>query len=168
MATKIRRLEKTDTEALQSIYKFTSVTENTSQLPYFSPEIISDLLVSSNSYTLVADVDGRAVGHVTFMLSSKPRERHSAQLAIAVHPEIHGQGIGRRLMEEAISQADNWLNLIRLELEVQPDNTIARSLYEKLGFELEGEKRFATFKAGKYVNLYVMSRIGSNIQESSP
>jgi putative acetyltransferase len=155
----IRHLEKSDSAALVDIYKFTSVTENTSQLPYLSSETVEGIFYNESNYTLVAELEGRVVGHLTFFLSTKPRERHSASIAIAVHPDTQGSGVGKLLMAKAIEQADNWLNLVRIELTVHADNHGAIALYEKSGFQLEGEKRFATFKAGKYLSLFVMSRI---------
>lgn len=161
----IRHLEKSDSSSLVEIYKFTSVTENTSQLPYLCSETVEGIFYNDNNYTLVAELEGRVVGHLTFFLSSKPRERHSAPIAIAVHPDTQGKGVGKLLMEKAIEQADNWLNLVRIELTVHADNQGAIALYEKSGFQLEGEKRFATFKAGKYLSLFVMSRISPHFVE---
>ncbi|SBS27794.1 Spermidine N(1)-acetyltransferase [Marinomonas spartinae] len=164
--TTIRRLEPTDLEALTDIYRCPSVAENTSQLPYLDTGTINALFSGANQYTLVAEVDNQLLGHVTLFLSTKLREKHTASLAIAVHPEAHGQGIGRRLMEEALSQADHWLNLVRIELDVHEDNSGAIELYKKVGFEPEGTKRLATFKAGKYINLLLMSRI--NLGSTDP
>ncbi len=163
---KIRHLEKSDHEEITEIYKFTSVTENTSQTPYLCSETIEGIFYNENNYTLVAESEGRAVGHLTFFLSNKPREKHSARIAIAVHPDTQGQGVGKLLMAKAIDQADNWLNLVRVELTVHADNDGAMVLYKKLGFEVEGEKRFATFKAGKYLSLFVMSRINPNFSQN--
>lgn len=67
-------------------------------------------------------------------------------------------------MEKAVEQADNWLNLIRLELEVHADNETACALYHKVGFETEGIKRLSTFKAGKYIDMVLMSRIKPGAQ----
>ena len=67
-------------------------------------------------------------------------------------------------MQEAISQSDNWLNLVRLELEVHADNHAAIALYERAGFQLEGTKRLSTFKAGKYIDMLLMSRIRPDYQ----
>ncbi len=132
---------------------------NTSQVPYLSSDTISGLFSNPDHYTLVAEVDGKVLGHVTLFISHKLRDRHSAGVAIAVHPDSHGQGIGKALLLEAIDQADNWLNLVRLELEVQTDNEAAIGLYQALGFEIEGTKRMSTFKAGKYCDLHFMSRL---------
>ena len=46
----------------------------------------------------------------------------------------------------------------RVELEVFSDNPRAIHLYEKMGFALEGCRRMAVVKNGRYVDEYVMSR----------
>jgi putative acetyltransferase len=156
---KIRRLEVTDNPDLFEIYSFPSVSENTSQLQFLSSDIVENLFGNPDDYTLVAERNSKVVGHITLFLASKVRYKHCAGIAIAVHPETHGTGIGKALMLEAINQADNWLNLVRLELEVHSDNLAATSLYERVGFEVEGTKRLSTFKSGKYVDMHMMSRI---------
>ncbi|MGF1754608.1 GNAT family N-acetyltransferase [Vibrio makurazakiensis] len=155
----IRHLEQTDNKDLFDIYRFTSVSENTSQLPFLSSDKVASLFANPDNYTLVAEVDSKVVGHVTLFLTNKVRDKHSAGVAIAVHPESHGKGVGKALMQEALNQADNWLNLVRLELEVHADNLSAVSLYETVGFEVEGTKRLSTFKAGRYIDMLLMSRI---------
>ncbi|WP_202862909.1 GNAT family N-acetyltransferase [Microbulbifer sp. A4B17] len=112
-----------------------------------------------NNYTLIAELDTKVVGYVILFLTNKVRDRHSALLAIAIHPEYHGRGLGRMLMGEVLNQADNWLNLIRLELEVHVDNDSAIALYKASGFQVEGTKRLSTFKAGRYMDMLLMSRI---------
>ncbi|ATG73854.1 N-acetyltransferase family protein [Zobellella denitrificans] len=159
MTITIRHCELSDNSDLFEIYRHTAVTENSSQLPYLSREQVAGLFHQAGHYTLVAEQEGRVVGHLTLFLRQKPRERHGAMLAIAVHPDSQGRGVGRRLMQAAIEQADHWLNLVRLELEVQADNAPAQALYRSLGFEQEGLKRLATFKAGRYHDLVLMARI---------
>ena len=100
-------MEDTDSKDLHEIYSFTSVSENTSQLPFLSSAHVSRLFSGSDQYTLVAEIEGKVVGHVTIFLTSKVRDRHCAGIAIAVHPNSHGKGVGKSLLNEALNQADN-------------------------------------------------------------
>ena len=75
-----------------------------------------------------------------------------------VRTEYQGQGIGRRLMENLLELADNWLMLVRIELEVTTDNERAITLYQSFGFEVEGKKKYAIIKDGKYADLLLMGR----------
>ena len=82
-----------------------------------------------------------------------------------IRKEYQNKGIGRKLLEEIIDLADNWLMLIRLELEVLVTNERAIKLYESLDFEIEGESKYAIAQNGKYVNEYKMARYNKIIIE---
>ena len=159
MEIQIRHLELTDNRDIFDIYRDPSVSEKTSQKPFLSSDQVERLFGHSDHFTLVAEVSEKVVGHLTLFMTTKVRDRHCAGLGIAIHLEAQGKGIGKALMQEAINQADNWLNLVRLELEVHADNHAAIALYERMGFQLEGTKRLSTFKAGKYIDMLLMSRI---------
>ena len=53
------------------------------------------------------------------------------------------------------SELDKWArenNLTRLELTVVSSNMVAKHLYEKNGFEIEGTRKNAMIIDGKYVD----------------
>lgn len=54
--------------------------------------------------------------------------------------------------------ADNWLNLLRLELYVYADNAAAIHLYNKFGFEIEGTHRAHSLRNGVFIDTYSMAR----------
>jgi putative acetyltransferase len=78
---------------------------------------------------------------------------------MAVHPDFWGHGIGSRLMEAALELAYNWLDLKRIELDVNTDNPTGIRLYKKFDFAVEGVKRFHTYGDGRWVDSYFMARI---------
>ena len=79
-------------------------------------------------------------------------------LAVAILKEYTGKGNGTKLMNTLEKQAiENGIN--RLELEVSEKNKFAISLYEKLGFEVEGVKRRAFLVNGNYENELIMGKI---------
>ena len=78
---------------------------------------------------------------------------------MAVHDAWQGRGIGTALLRAAIDLADRWLNLRRLELTVDTDNSTAVRLYEKFGFEIEGVLRKYSFRDGALVDAYAMARV---------
>ena len=160
----IRHLESSDNTDICEIYGHASVMEHTSQIQYLSTDKVASLFESPESYTLVAEYDSKVVGHISIFPSNKARAKHCASLAIAVNPKFHGKGIGKTLMEAAIDQADNWLNLTRLELEANEDNLTAITLYKRVGFEVEGMKQLSTFKSGSYINTVIMARINPAYQ----
>jgi len=78
---------------------------------------------------------------------------------MGVHDQFQGRGIGRKLLEALLDVADNYLGLVRVELEVMPDNERAIHLYESVGFEHEGRKRKAIFRGGQHIDGLMMARL---------
>jgi len=54
---------------------------------------------------------------------------------LAVHPQVQGQGIGKRLLAESISHF-HQSGLHRITLNTQANNTASRRLYEQFGFQM--------------------------------
>lgn len=83
---------------------------------------------------LVATRGGAVVGY----LVSNVTPNHGRNLGhikdLAVHPQVQGQGIGRRLLQRAIlTLSIDGAAVVKLE--VREDNEAARNLYESAGFE---------------------------------
>jgi len=57
-----------------------------------------------------------------------------------------------------IDLADNWLKLVRLELTAFVENEGAVRLYQSLGFQIEGVKKYAAIRNGEYADEYLMAR----------
>lgn len=91
---------------------------------------------------LKASIDGRLVAIATLMRFPRPRLRHGASFGLSVLRQHWGMGLGRALTEAIILEA-RALGLARIELRVRHDNARAVSLYEAVGFELEGRLRGA-------------------------
>ena len=108
--------------------------------------------------TFILEDNKKLVGYVFGNIFTANRKKHCMNLAIAVLQEYTGKGYGTKLMRTLEKQAiDNGIN--RLELEVSEKNKFAISLYEKLGFEVEGVKRRAFLVNGNYENELIMGKI---------
>lgn len=59
---------------------------------------------------------------------------------VAVFPEFRQKGVAKALIEKAVCDAQNR-KCEFLTLEVRESNSAARSLYEKLGFTVSGERK---------------------------
>jgi len=159
---RIRMARPSDADAWAEIMCQPKVYHGTLQLPHTTPELWRSRLEKNDppyDYVLVAEVDGKVVGTLGLYRSRAPRNIHVAGLGMAVHDAYQGRGIGRALMEAGIDAADRWLNIVRIELEVYPDNERAIKLYESFGFAHEGRKRTAAFRDGQYVDTLMMARI---------
>ena len=156
----IRSVKISDASDLNEMRRQDGVMENTlgisSETVMKSEEFLKNL--DANSHLLVAQAHGKVVGVVGLSIMKNPRLRHSASLGISVRKEYQGQGIGKKLMENILDLADNWLMLIRVELGVFEGNERAMKLYESLGFEVEGKRKYAAIRNGEYVDEYLMAR----------
>lgn len=159
---RIRAARPSDAADLVDVYTQPRVVWGTLQLPAQSPDHWRRRLEANDpatSYVLVAELDGKAVGSAVLQWRDRPRIRHVAHLGMGVHDAYQGQGIGNRLLAALVDAADRWLNLIRIELEVYPDNERAVRLYERHGFVVEGRKRMNVWRDGQYVDSLMMARI---------
>ena len=164
MSIVIRHAEPSDFEAVQSIFEAPEAIAGTLQVPFPSAEAWRKLLSEQQpgGKMLLAMVDGRVVGQIGIHTVPRPRRAHVGNIGMAVHDEWHHQGVGSALLQAAISLADNWLHLLRLELTVYTDNEVAVRLYRKHGFVIEGTHRAFALRDGKYVDAYAMARIHPN------
>lgn len=164
----IRRAEPTDYEALYKIFTGPKVIWGTLQLPYPSMEVWRKRLAEpeEGKHSLVAVVGDELAGHLGLSTyPSRPRRKHVGGIGMAVRDDFQGQGVGTALLQAAVEVADNWLNLLRLELTVFTDNEPAVRLYKKFGFAVEGTLRQHSFRAGQYMDVYYMARLKSESYE---
>jgi RimJ/RimL family protein N-acetyltransferase len=67
-----------------------------------------------------------------------------------------GQGLGTEATRVLLRFAFEELNLHRVQLDVYDFNARAIRCYEKAGFQHEGTKRQALFRAGRYRDVHIM------------
>jgi class 3 adenylate cyclase len=67
--------------------------------------------------------------------------------------------LAARLMQAALDLCDGPLQARRVDLSVYTDNHSAISLYQKMGFSIEGRLRCNAFRDGHYVDSFSMARI---------
>jgi ribosomal protein S18 acetylase RimI-like enzyme len=104
----------------------------------------------------VALCGARVVGWCDVSSVMGESRAHIGVLGIGLLPEARHRGIGLHLMEAAI--AKSWSNgLTRIELSVREDNHNAKSLYEKLGFEVEGLRRKASIVGSEVHDVWAMA-----------
>jgi RimJ/RimL family protein N-acetyltransferase len=104
----------------------------------------------------VALVDESVVGWCDVSPTPADTMAHSGVLGMGIVDGHRGQGIGGALLRTTLPAAMAF-GLTRVELTVREDNTRARMLYVKHGFEIEGVKRNAALIDGKYYNLWSMA-----------
>ncbi|WP_311746719.1 GNAT family N-acetyltransferase [Proteus penneri] len=159
---KIRHGEPDDAAAIQQLYTHPDLYICTCQFPYPSVTMWKKRLLEFSEQNIphfVATIDDQVAGHLVLIIDNHPRRRHIVSFGIGVGAEYSGKGVGKLLIKTAIDYAFNWLAATRLELEVYSDNERGLHLYKKLGFEVEGVRRKAAFKEGKYCDVVMMSML---------
>jgi len=97
-----------------------------------------------SGYTFGAFLDGKLIGMVTLIPETKHKTRHKAHIyAMYVTPDQRGQGIGKKLVKEAIETAKQIDGIEQIVLSVVSSNNTAKQLYLSLGFETYGKEKHA-------------------------
>ena len=85
-----------------------------------------------------------------------PGYEHNGRLGIGVVAAWRGRGLGRGLLEQALSAASG-AGFRRVELDVYASNTAALSLYKSCGFTVEGVKRAMRLLDGRVDDVVLMA-----------
>lgn len=91
------------------------------------------------------------------------RNRNAALGIVLGAVQDRGRGFGGEAMAALVRHCVNDLGMYRVELEVISDNVAAIACYERVGFVVEGTRRGALFKDGRFVDLVLMSMLASSI-----
>lgn len=114
--------------------------------------------INGDNLLLISTEDDNIIGFLSAQRGIIRKIKHTAYIVVGIREKFRGKGIGKKLFCEL----DLWAkenNISRLELTVMCPNSMAKQLYEKNGFEVEGTKRNSIFMNGKYIDEYYMSKI---------
>jgi putative acetyltransferase len=113
-------------------------------------------------------VDGeRVVGRLSLARDPHPASAHVADLGLMVAASHRRRGIGRALLDGAVTWA-RIAGVRKLELHVFPWNDPAIRLYEGFGFEREGLRRGHYLRDGVAVDAILMAYHLPSERESPP
>lgn len=158
----IRPLRLTDAHDVYEIMHMPNVLWGTSVLPSTTIDawstIVAQWVADEHMHVFVADISEKAIGIIRLHIRAG-RASHVGNISMAVHDKHQRQGIGKMLLITALDLADNWLNLVRLELDVYTDNEQAIRLFQQFDFAIEGRKHCDAFRGGNYIDSYMMARL---------
>jgi ribosomal-protein-alanine N-acetyltransferase len=95
-----------------------------------------DSLANRYQAWVLREADERLAGY--FLLMSAVDDVHL--LNITVRPDLHGQGIGRYLLNKVCELAES-AGIYRVLLEVRPSNQHALAVYRHAGFQMIGIRK---------------------------
>ena len=133
---KLRPVEKRDIPALLTIEE--ACFEDFWRYDALSFEDIA----ATHPYFVVAELKDKVIGYQFNALE----DEFGYLVRIAVHPSVNGQGVGVRLMSEAITFFQQ-ARVLRIMLNTQDDNVRAHRLYEWFGFIRINQTGFVLRKA---------------------
>jgi RimJ/RimL family protein N-acetyltransferase len=161
----IREIRTDDAEAFWHMqFELDKETKYMMYEPYertMNLKLISDLIqaaVDNNNLMLVAESDNTIVGFLSAQRGKPNRIKHTAYIVVGIRKVYQGRGIGK----EFFKKLELWArqnNVTRLELTVMCPNNIAKHLYEKNGFVVEGIKKKAMLVDGEYIDEYYMAKL---------
>lgn len=162
----MRRATVADAGAFANMLSDPEVFPQLLQMPHGNAELWQARLAENTTLgkpdlLLLAVTEGGEVvgGAGLHPAGASPRRRHAMCLGMQVQPAWQRQGVGTLLLQSLCDYADNWLGLLRLELEVYTDNHKAQALYRRFGFVEEGVHRCHAMRDGVYVDSLSMARL---------
>jgi RimJ/RimL family protein N-acetyltransferase len=100
--------------------------------------------------------DGAIIGRLSLARDTHPASAHVADLGLMVAADARRQGVGWALLEAAVEWA-RGASIRKLELHVFPWNEPAIRLYERFGFEREGERKAHYRRGDEFVDAVLMA-----------
>lgn len=113
-------------------------------------------MIKKGDPQIVAVLEGEVVGWCDISRHYFPSHAHRGSLGMGITPPYRGQGLGRKLIGTALTQA-RQTDFKRVELSVYADNLPAIALYEKVGFVREGVVRCAAHIDGRFIDAISMA-----------
>jgi len=107
-------------------------------------------------YVAERDEDGAIIGRLSLARDTHPASAHVADLGLMVAADARRQGVGWALLEAAVEWS-RTAGIRKLELHVFPWNEPAIRLYERFGFEREGERKGHYRRGDEFVDAVLMA-----------
>ncbi|GEA94092.1 GNAT family N-acetyltransferase [Weissella viridescens] len=89
----------------------------------------------------------------------------NTEIQIIVEEKFQGQGLAQEAMRAGLEYAFNVINMHKVYLYVDVENTAAVHIYKKIGFEMEGTLKEQFYANGRYHDSYMMGMVWSSFKE---
>jgi len=122
---------------------------NLEQEKQFFEEVIS----SEKNTHLAISIENEIIGIIS--LEENKERTGVAEIGIWIDPENHGNGYGTEAAELITNYGFNELNFHRIMARAHEGNKGSQEIWEKLGFEKEGELRDQVYREGEFINAYL-------------
>ena len=154
MTIKLRPLEREDLRFVHQLDNNASVMRYWFEEPYEAFVELEDLydkhIHDQSERRFVVEHEDKKAGLVELVEINHVHRRAEFQIIIA--PNFQGKGLATKAIQLALDYGFSVLNLYKLYLIVDEENSKAIHIYQKLGFETEGVLRHEFFINGQYRN----------------
>lgn len=159
----VRKLTREDGEALWTL-RLRALTDNPEAFYVTYEETLAsgrerlvEQLCQGAEVFYIGAFDPDLIGLIYFRREEGRKNRHKGRiLSMYVQPERRGQGAGKALLQEVITQAKRLAGVEQLHLSVVTTNTAACSLYHAMGFEVYGTVPRALKMGEQYWDEFLM------------
>ena len=164
----IRPLTAEDNEKIYEMFKAMSEEALRWGMPPYTRERIERWMRNiENLIILGAEHERRLIGYAQIGKGSQPRRIGTAGLAIYLHQDYQGAGLGTEMTGLLLEAAEEH-GVHKVNLDTVADNEAAIRLFEKMGFEVEGRIR-DSYRGpdGRYHDIIAMGKILDQEQEKT-
>jgi ribosomal protein S18 acetylase RimI-like enzyme len=110
--------------------------------------------------SLFAVSNDTLVGMIACVFEPKMKTRHITSIfGVFVKREYRGQGVGKKLLESALSAIERNGNIKKIKLTVNPEQEAAVNLYKKYGFKPIGVMKGEIFFDSKFYDELIMEKL---------
>ncbi|MCA1010611.1 GNAT family N-acetyltransferase [Halobacillus halophilus] len=159
----LRKVTKEDADTYHKWRSNPAVMENTSpHLDVYTREDTENFILSimksasSKSYVIQHRENDEPIGIVS-LINLDYKNRNAECIIDLGNEEYWGKGYAKEAMNELLKYSFLELNLHKVSLRVFSFNERAIKLYERLGFEREGEQKEQLFRNGSWHGIIMMA-----------
>ncbi|MFX0132917.1 MAG: GNAT family N-acetyltransferase [Candidatus Hodarchaeota archaeon] len=108
---------------------------------------------------LLAFSNDKLVGIIVYIINNKNKTKHIANIfGVYVKKEYRRQGIGKKMIENALKIIQKNVIVSKIKLGVNPELKAAVKLYEKCGFNIVGRLKNELKVDGKFYDELIMEK----------
>lgn len=152
----LRTIEEEDLEFVRDNFNHPEVMD---KMSYFRPvnleqekKWFENNVVEGDDVHLAICEDGEMRGIISLKMT---KGEEGAEIGLWIAKDYHGQGLGTVASRLIIEYGFSELGLHRVTAKAFECNRGSQRIWEKLGFEKEGELRGKIYRDGSYENVYV-------------
>jgi ribosomal protein S18 acetylase RimI-like enzyme len=109
---------------------------------------------------LFALSDDKLVGTITYVFSNRVKSKHIARIfGVYVDPDHRGQGIGKKMLQNALDLIQKNKHIVKVQLMVTKDQDVPARLYKDMGFVVVGQMKKEIKVGEQFYDTLIMEKM---------